>query len=276
MLPRAWPIALGFALATSGCGASSGGTAHPGGRADAAADATSRDSAAGPPDAGPSPDASDSSADSTSDAVTDSPDDRTASLDGAADLLDGAADSPDDAAFFDATPSPPMGPCGAVVQQRAIEGFAHVPVCSHVTYQSKPPSSGDHYPIWAAYRSYSSAIPEGFWVHDLEHGAVVFSYNCPSGCAADVAAAQSFLDGLPADPICDPDAGDPPVRMVMTPDPSLGVRFAASSWGWTLRANCFDPVAFGTFVQDHYGQGREFLCSQGEDLSLGVAPECGD
>jgi hypothetical protein len=269
---RAWPIALAFAfaLAASGCSASSGGTAPPGGRADAAADATSRDSAAGPPDAGASPDASDSSADSTSpDAATDSPDDSASSFDGAADSLD-------DAAFFDATPSPPMGPCGAVVQQRAIEGFAHVPVCSRVTYQTKPPSSGDHYPIWAAYRSYSSPIPEGYWVHDLEHGAVVFSYNCPSGCAADVAAAQSFIDGLPADPICDPDAGDPPVRMVMTPDPSLDVRFAASSWGWTLRANCFDPGTFGTFVQDHYGQGRESFCSQGEDLSLGVSPECGD
>jgi hypothetical protein len=269
-MPRAWPIALAFALAASGCGASSGAHAPPGGRADAAADATSRDSAAGPPDAGASPDASDSSADSTfPDAVTDSPDDEASSFDGAADSLD-------DAAFLDATPSPPMGPCGAVVQQRAIEGFAHVPVCSHVTYQSKPPSSGDHYPIWAAYQSYSSAIPEGFWVHDLEHGAVVLSYNCPGGCAADVAAAQLFLDGLPADPICDPDAGDPPVRMVMTPDPNLDVRFAASSWGWTLRANCFDPGAFGTFVQDHYGQGRETICSQGEDLSLGVAPECGD
>jgi len=104
---------------------------------------------------------------------------------------------------------------------------------------------------------------------------VVFSYNCPSGCASDVAAAQSLIDGLPDDPACDPSQGNPRVRMVMTPDPNLQVKFAASSWGWTLRADCFDPDAFGAFVKAHYGQGREPVCGQGDDLSTGVAPGCG-
>jgi hypothetical protein len=175
----------------------------------------------------------------------------------------------------DGPPSNPTGTCNAVVQQRAIEGYAHVPVCAHVTYESNPPSSGNHYPIWSAYESYSSAIPEGFWVHDLEHGAVVFSYNCPAGCTSDVAAAQSLIDGLPDDPACDPSQGNPRVRMVMTPDPNLQVKFAASSWGWTLRADCFDPDAFGAFVKAHYGQGREMICGQGDDLSTGVTPGCG-
>jgi len=171
----------------------------------------------------------------------------------------------------DGPPSAPTGPCNAVVQQRAIEGFTHVPVCSDVTYVSNPPSSGNHYPIWAAFQSYDFAVPEGYWVHDLEHGAVVFSYNCPGGCAADVAAAQAFIDGLPDDSLCVPADGDPRVRMTMTPDPKLQVRFAASAWGWTLRADCFDAVAFGAFVQDHYGQGREVLCAQGD-----TTPTCGD
>jgi hypothetical protein len=171
----------------------------------------------------------------------------------------------------DGPPSAPTGPCNAVVQQRAIEGFTHVPVCSEVTYLSNPPSSGNHYPIWAAFQSYDFAVPEGYWVHDLEHGAVVFSYNCPTGCAADVASAQAFIDALPDDPLCMPANGDPRVRMTMTPDPKLEVKFAASSWGWTLRADCFDPVAFGAFVQDHYGQGREILCAQGD-----TTPTCSD
>jgi hypothetical protein len=175
----------------------------------------------------------------------------------------------------DGPPSNPTGSCNAVVQQRAIEGYAHVPVCSKVTYGTKPPSSGNHYPIWSAFRSYESAIPEGFWVHDLEHGAVVFSYNCPTGCASDIAAAQSLIDGLPDDSLCDPSLGNPRVRMTMTPDPNLDVKFAASSWGWTLRADCFDPGAFGAFVKAHYGQGREMICGQGDDLSTGVPAGCG-
>lgn len=184
-------------------------------------------------------------------------------------------DSTTDAAILvdggDGPPSAPMGPCNAVVQQRAIEGFLHVPVCSAVTYLSNPPSSGNHYPIWAAFQTYDVVVSEGYWVHDLEHGAVVFSYDCPGGCDADVAAAQAFIDSLPDDPICDVDAGDPRVRMTMTPDPDVTTKFAASSWGWTLRADCFDPVAFGAFVQAHYGQGREVLCAQGT-----TQPECGD
>jgi hypothetical protein len=170
---------------------------------------------------------------------------------------------------FDATP--PMGSCGAVVQEQAIEGFTHVDVCSVVTYETKPPSSGNHYAVWAAYQSYDAAIPEGFWVHNLEHGAVVFSYNCPGGCAADVAAAQALIDGLPADPLCDPTAGDPVTRMLMTPDPNLDVRFAASAWGWTLRADCFDSATFGAFVQAHYGNGREPICYNGD-----IPPSCTD
>jgi hypothetical protein len=118
-------------------------------------------------------------------------------------------------------------------------------------------------------------IPEGFWVHNLEHGAIVFSYNCPSGCASDVAAAQAVIDGLQSDSACDPAAGDARVRMVMTPDPNLDVKFAASAWGWTLRADCFDPDTFGAFISAHYAQGREAVCGDGDDLSTGVPAGCG-
>lgn len=172
-------------------------------------------------------------------------------------------------------PGAPSGSCSAAAQQHPIEGFSHVPVCSPVSFATRPPSSGDHYPIWAAYQSYSSAVPEGFWVHDLEHGAIVITYNCPGGCASDVAAAQAFIDAQPDDPMCDPSAGDPRVRLVMTPDPGLDVKFAASAWGWTLRADCFDASAFGAFTAAHYGQGREAVCGQGEDLSTGVPAGCG-
>lgn len=172
-------------------------------------------------------------------------------------------------------PSPPSGTCNAVAQQHVIEGYTHVPVCTPVAYQTNPPSSGNHYPVWAAYQTYASPIPEGFWVHNLEHGAIVFSYNCPSGCDGDIAGAEALIAGLPDDPLCDPSVGNPRVRAVITPDPHLTTKFAASAWGWTLRADCFDKDAFGAFVNAHYGQGREAVCGQGEDLSSGVPSNCG-
>ena len=172
--------------------------------------------------------------------------------------------------------SVPTGKCDAVEQEQPIEGFTHIPVCSLTHYVSKPPSSGNHYPIWAAYKTYAAPIPEGFFVHDLEHGAIVLTYDCPNGCAADVAAAQAMLDALPADPDCAAQGSTVRRRSLMTPDPGLDVPFAASAWGWTLRAKCFDPAAFKAFALKHYNQGRENICADGEDVSAGLPANCGD
>jgi hypothetical protein len=170
----------------------------------------------------------------------------------------------------------PTGPCDAVEQQQAVEGFLHVPVCSYVDYLTKPPSSGNHYPIWAEYKTYTSPIPEGFFVHNLEHGTIVLTYDCPDGCAADVAAAQAMLDALPADPDCAAQGSPVRRRSLMTPDPKLDVEFAASAWGWTLRAKCFDAAAFQAFALKHYNQGREDICADGDDVSVGLQANCGE
>jgi hypothetical protein len=171
--------------------------------------------------------------------------------------------------------SAPTGPCAAVIQEHPIEGFTHVPVCSYVDYLTKPPNSGNHYPIWAAYQTYTTPVPEGFYVHNLEHGTIVLTYNCPNGCDSDVAAAQAMLDGLPADPDCAAQGSGVRRRSLMTPDPNLDVEFAASAWGWTLRAKCFDATAFRAFALAHYNQGREDICADGEDVSSGVQAGCG-
>jgi hypothetical protein len=150
-----------------------------------------------------------------------------------------------------------------------------VPVCSALTYPTNPPTSGAHYPVWAAFKTYTTPIPRGFWVHDLEHGAIVITYNCPTSCDEDLAALQKFVDGLTADPAC-----TAPVRkrIVVTPDPLLDVKFAASAWGFALKAACFDLGALGSFIAEHYGKGPEDLCSDGTDLAQpGAYPAgCGD
>ena len=138
----------------------------------------------------------------------------------------------------------------------------HVATCSPITYATNPPTSGAHYPIWARYRSYPAPVPRGFWVHDLEHGAVVITYNCPDGCADDVAALEAFLAARPADPTCTAPVAN---RFVVTPDPLLDTRFAASAWGFALRADCFDLGALGTFIDDHYARAPEDLCGDGVD-----------
>jgi hypothetical protein len=134
-----------------------------------------------------------------------------------------------------------------------------MPTCSPLTYGTNPPSSGNHYAIWADYRTYDRPILPGFWVHALEHGAMVITYNCPGGCPDEVAAAQSFVDGLPAD------CGAMARRVILAPDPLLDIRFAASAWGYTLRASCFDRDAFSSFYAAHYDHAPESICGGGTD-----------
>jgi Protein of unknown function (DUF3105) len=177
------------------------------------------------------------------------------------------------------TASAPVGPCGAVTQQHPIEGATHVDVCSYVDYHTNPPSSGNHYMYWAQYMTYDQPVPEGYWVHNLEHGSIVLTYNCgEAGCAGDIAAAQQMMDQFPVDPLCTADGEGVRHRLVMTPDPHLEVRFAASAWGWTLRANCFDTSAFLAFANAHYAQGTEPLCNNGIDVigTSGDPAGCGD
>jgi hypothetical protein len=151
------------------------------------------------------------------------------------------------------------GSCAAVVAQHPDEGAFHVDCLPPPVYGTNPPSSGNHYPIWADFKTYTTPVPWGHLVHALEHGAVVVVYNCPGGCPAEVAAAQAMIDAFPADPIC---TTPPKHRLILAPDPHLDVRWAASAWTWTIRAPCFDAAAFGAFLHDHYGMGGEDLCGE--------------
>jgi hypothetical protein len=141
--------------------------------------------------------------------------------------------------------------------------------CSELTYSTNPPSGGDHYAVWAAFQSYDTPVNPGFLVHALEHGAVVFWYNCPEGCADEVAEVEAFIAQHPEDPLCEPFTAAR--RTVLVPYPELASRWAASAWGFALTADCFDAGEFGAFYTEHTGRGREALCNDGQ---ADVATRC--
>jgi hypothetical protein len=112
-------------------------------------------------------------------------------------------------------------------------------------------------------------------MHNLEHGAVVVSYHCAAGCADDLAAAQAWLATLKPDAGCEP-ASRP--RVLLLPDPELDVAWAASAWGYTLRADCFDPEVFSSFYVAHAGQPpapEAVLCGSGFDFRADGVDTCG-
>jgi hypothetical protein len=158
--------------------------------------------------------------------------------------------------------------CGAELNHFEIEGASHVTNCSPVEYGSNPPSSGTHYGTWAAFRNYDNAVPRGFWVHSMEHGAVVIAYSC-TDCEDEVAEAKRVIAEAGPDPRCCSESGcDFPVsRVILTPDPLLETPWAAASWGYTLTADCFEPEVFAAFIDERRGQGAEAVCADGADLS---------
>jgi hypothetical protein len=151
--------------------------------------------------------------------------------------------------------------CAAVIEQHANEGANHIACTSVTNYQTDPPSSGNHFGCWPEYRTYDVPVPWGNLVHGLEHGAVIIVYNCgDAGCPEEVARAQAFIDTLPLDGA----SGCATTRrVILAPDPTLSVRWAATAWTWTLRADCFDETAFGQFYADHYDHAPESICSAG-------------
>ena len=87
-----------------------------------------------------------------------------------------------------ALPAPPdAGTCQSVVEAHPPTSTAHLAQCLPVSYDTNPPSGGTHYDAWAAFQNYDYVVPDGYLVHSLEHGAVVFWYNCPGGCPDEVA-----------------------------------------------------------------------------------------
>ena len=79
-------------------------------------------------------------------------------------------------------PPPPPDPCNGVVTDVPTLASPHVPEGSTPDWNSNPPTSGPHYAVWAAFDQHYDDLPRGYWLHDLEHGAVVYAYRCDAGC----------------------------------------------------------------------------------------------
>lgn len=175
-----------------------------------------------------------------------------------------APDASFDVARLD-EPEYPDASCRVEIDSPPLLPAIHVQFDASIQWDSNPPSSGPHFPIWAAYQAYTSPVPRGYYVHDLEHGAIVFLYNCPDagGCPDVVAALQKASDSIPDDPLCTAAGEGVRVRTVITPDPLIDVPVAAAAWGWVYKAQCADLPTLEAFAQQHYGRGPEELCSNG-------------
>lgn len=162
-------------------------------------------------------------------------------------------------------PIKPAAACDVTIDAPVFLPAVHVPEGSVITWNSNPPSSGTHYPVWANFQEYDKPIERGYTVHDIEHGAVDLFYRCdllPAGtdCETVKAGLRQVRDAIPTDDSC---VSDIRVRVVIAPDPLLDVPVAAATWGWTYKAACLDLASLTDFAKTHYRQGPEDLCNPG-------------
>lgn len=141
--------------------------------------------------------------------------------------------------------------CGSVCQDDTFPETTRDHVTDPIDYPDTPPTNGNHNPCWTTWGAHTEEVPDENWVHNLEHGGVVFLYDCPDGCEDDVATLTAWTATLPAG------------RWVLTPYSLMpDWPFAAVSWDHRLLTGCLDTDAFQTFFDEHVGRGPEDTTSE--------------
>jgi hypothetical protein len=155
--------------------------------------------------------------------------------------------------------------CGGIITTVPLDGGAHRDVGTPITWSSNPPTSGAHWGIWAAWDRAYVQLPRGHWVHNLEHGGVVFAYRCDAGCPEVVEQLIEVVRGLPTDPLC-----IAPIRhrALIVADPELPAdgTIAAAAWGVHYLGSCVDSESLALFDDEHVARAPENFCSNGATL----------
>jgi len=122
-------------------------------------------------------------------------------------------------------------------------------------YNSNPPAGGTHYETDFTEKFYQESdlatlpkYPEGYLVHSLEHGYVIFWYNCQvsgTDCAALKQTIQMVMD----------DTGN--TKLIAFPWSTMDVPLAMTSWGQILKFTTPDPALMKKFVQRNRYQAPE-------------------
>jgi hypothetical protein len=123
-------------------------------------------------------------------------------------------------------------------------------------YPSDPPAGGVHYAAELDAKFYEESdlvtlpqYPEGSLVHNLEHGYVIFWYNCAgldqAGCDAlktNIRGVMSEFDGL---------------KLIAFPWKSLDTPLVMTSWGRLQRFKTFDPTQVRDFIKANRNKSPE-------------------
>lgn len=119
-------------------------------------------------------------------------------------------------------------------------------------YNSDPPTSGLHYAQEAEAGFYDENMytyPAGYLVHNLEHGYVIFWYNCElvseTECSDLKSQIRQVIDDLGG------------TKLIAYPWPSLDVPVVVTSWTRLQKFEAFDPDEAKAFYRANLNRAPE-------------------
>jgi hypothetical protein len=136
-----------------------------------------------------------------------------------------------------------------------------MPDTSHVAegtdpgpYNSDPPTSGKHYEqtLNAGFFNegdVTATYPEGHLVHNLEHGYVIFWYNCSLVSEEECTNLKEQIRQVMEE--------ENNFKVIAFPWPSIDVPVVMTSWGRIMPMESFDPEVAQEFVQTKRNKAPE-------------------
>jgi len=120
------------------------------------------------------------------------------------------------------------------------------------TYNSDPPTSGPHYPDEAQagfHETNAYQYPAGYLVHNLEHGYVIFWYNCAlldeTTCVELKSQIKVVMDEVNN------------VKVIAYPWDSIDVPVAMTSWGRLQKMETFNASQARAFYKTNLNKSPE-------------------
>ena len=129
----------------------------------------------------------------------------------------------------------------------------HIPVDTDPgAYNSDPPASGPHYADElnaGFYETNDYQYPAGYLVHNLEHGYIIFWYNCDlldeAGCEGLKTQIQSVMNEFNG------------FKVIAFPWKSIDVPVVMTSWGRRMEMESFDAAQARAFYKTNLNKAPE-------------------
>jgi hypothetical protein len=133
------------------------------------------------------------------------------------------------------------------VEEVPCKSASHVAEGTKVTYETDPPTSGEHYPTWINPGFYTSVQTPEKLVHSLEHGNIVIYYDKAKLSEDQLAAIRRLTEQY----------RDQWQGVVAAPRADGTNAVILTAWEHALKLQAFDQARIDSFVDAYRGRGPE-------------------